>query len=194
VLAGALSQAREARLHILGVLGEAIDTPDEMSPNAPRVLAVTVPVDKIGAVIGPKGQMINQIQDDTGTDITIEDDGTVYIGATDGPSAEAARATINAIANPMVPEVGERYLGTVVRVVDFGAFVSLTPGKDGLLHVTQLRKLNDGKRVEKVDDVVNVGQKIEVEIREIDARGKISLAVPTEENADGEKKDDSASE
>jgi polyribonucleotide nucleotidyltransferase len=94
----------------------------------------------------------------------------------------------------MVPEVGERYLGTVVRVVDFGAFVSLTPGKDGLLHVTQLRKLNDGKRVEKVDDVVNVGQKIEVEIREIDARGKISLAVPTEENADGEKKDDSASE
>jgi polyribonucleotide nucleotidyltransferase len=158
------------------------------------VLAVTVPVDKIGAVIGPKGQMINQIQDDTGTDITIEDDGTVYIGATDGPSAEAARATINAIANPMVPEVGERYLGTVVRVVDFGAFVSLTPGKDGLLHVTQLRKLNDGKRVEKVDDVVNVGQKIEVEIREIDARGKISLAVPTEENADGEKKDDSASE
>jgi polyribonucleotide nucleotidyltransferase len=194
VLAGALSQAREARLHILGVLGEAIDTPDEMSPNAPRVLAVTVPVDKIGAVIGPKGQMINQIQDDTGADITIEDDGTVYIGATDGPSAEAARATINAIANPMVPEVGERYLGTVVRVVDFGAFVSLTPGKDGLLHVTQLRKLNDGKRVEKVDDVVNVGQKIEVEIREIDARGKISLAVPTEENADGEKKDDSASE
>ncbi|MFE5777553.1 polyribonucleotide nucleotidyltransferase [Brachybacterium sp. NPDC056505] len=177
VLAAALSQAREARLHILGVLNEAIDVPDEMSPNAPRVLAVTIPVDKIGAVIGPKGQMINQIQDDTGADITIEDDGTVYIGATDGPSAEAARATINAIANPMVPEVGERYLGTVVRVVDFGAFVSLTPGKDGLLHVTQLRKLNDGKRVDNVEDVAKVGQKIEVEIREIDARGKISLAI-----------------
>ncbi|ATG52560.1 polyribonucleotide nucleotidyltransferase [Brachybacterium vulturis] len=181
VLTGALSQAHEARLAILGVLGEAIDVPDEMSPHAPRVLAVTVPVDKIGAVIGPKGQMINKIQDDTGADITIEDDGTVYIGATDGPSAEAARAAVNAIANPMVPEIGERYLGTVVRVVDFGAFVSLTPGKDGLLHVTQLRKLNDGKRVDNVEDVAKVGQKIEVEIREIDARGKISLAVIEDE-------------
>ena len=181
VLTGALSQAHEARLAILSVLGEAIDAPDEMSPHAPRVLAVTIPVDKIGAVIGPKGQMINQIQDDTGADITIEDDGTVYIGATDGPSAEAARSAINAIANPMVPEVGERYLGTVVRVVDFGAFVSLTPGKDGLLHVTQLRKLNGGKRVEDVEDVAKVGQKIEVEIREIDSRGKISLAVLEEE-------------
>ena len=184
VLTGALSQAHEARLAILGVLGEAIDAPDEMSPNAPRVLAVTVPVDKIGAVIGPKGQMINQIQDDTGADITIEDDGTVYIGATDGPSAEAARSAVNAIANPMVPEVGERYLGTVVRVVDFGAFVSLTPGKDGLLHVTQLRKLNGGKRVDNVEDVAKVGQKIEVEIREIDARGKISLAVIEEDEAE----------
>ena len=181
VLTGALSQAHEARLAILSVLGEAIDAPDEMSPHAPRVLAVTIPVDKIGAVIGPKGQMINQIQDDTGADITIEDDGTVYIGATDGPSAEAARSAVNAIANPMVPEIGERYLGTVVRVVDFGAFVSLTPGKDGLLHVTQLRKLNGGKRVENVEDVAKVGQKIEVEIREIDARGKISLATIEDE-------------
>jgi len=181
VLTGALSQAHEARLAILSVLNEAIDAPDEMSPYAPRVLAVTIPVDKIGAVIGPKGQMINQIQDDTGADITIEDDGTVYIGATDGPSAEAARSAVNAIANPMVPEVGERYLGTVVRVVDFGAFVSLTPGKDGLLHVTQLRKLNGGKRVENVEDVAKVGQKIEVEIREIDNRGKISLAVLEDE-------------
>ncbi|MCT2150854.1 polyribonucleotide nucleotidyltransferase [Dermabacter vaginalis] len=186
VLAGALSQAREARLHILSVLEQAIDQPDEMSPNAPRVLAVTIPVDKIGAVIGPKGQMINQIQDDTGADITIEDDGTVYIGATDGPSAEAARAAVNAIANPLVPEVGERYLGTVVRVVDFGAFISLTPGKDGLLHVSQLRKLNGGKRVENVEDVVSVGQKLEVEIREIDSRGKISLAVAADED-DAEK-------
>ena len=190
VLAGALSQAREARLHILSVIEEAIDQPDEMSPNAPRVLAVTIPVDKIGAVIGPKGQMINQIQDDTGADITIEDDGTVYIGATDGPSAEAARAAVNAIANPLVPEVGERYLGTVVRVVDFGAFISLTPGKDGLLHVSQLRKLNGGKRVESVEDVVSVGQKIEVEIREIDSRGKISLAVAADED-DAEKTDES---
>ena len=194
VLTGALSQAHEARLAILGVLGEAIDTPDEMSPHAPRVLAVTVPVDKIGAVIGPKGQMINKIQDDTGADITIEDDGTVYIGATDGPSAEAARSAVNAIANPMVPEIGERYLGTVVRVVDFGAFVSLTPGKDGLLHVTQLRKLNGGKRVENVEDVAKVGQKIEVEIREIDARGKISLAAIEDEDESTESAESVASE
>jgi polyribonucleotide nucleotidyltransferase len=194
VLGGALSQAHEARLAILGVLGEAIDAPDEMSPHAPRVLAVTIPVDKIGAVIGPKGQMINQIQDDTGADITIEDDGTVYIGATDGPSAEAARSAVNAIANPMVPEVGERYLGTVVRVVDFGAFVSLTPGKDGLLHVTQLRKLNGGKRVENVEDVAKVGQKIEVEIREIDNRGKISLAVIEDEAESTESADSVAAE
>jgi polyribonucleotide nucleotidyltransferase len=192
VLGGALSQAHEARLAILGVLHEAIDAPDEMSPHAPRVIAVTIPVDKIGAVIGPKGQMINQIQDDTGADITIEDDGTVYIGATDGPSAEAARSAVNAIANPQVPEIGERYLGTVVRVVDFGAFVSLTPGKDGLLHVTQLRKLNDGKRVDNVEDVAKVGQKIEVEIREIDARGKISLAVIDDEKE--ESADSAASE
>ena len=194
VLTGALSQAHEARLAILSVLGEAIDAPDEMSPHAPRVLAVTIPVDKIGAVIGPKGQMINQIQDDTGADITIEDDGTVYIGATDGPSAEAARSAVNAIANPMVPEVGERYLGTVVRVVDFGAFVSLTPGKDGLLHVTQLRKLNGGKRVDNVEDVAKVGQKIEVEIREIDARGKISLAAIEDEDESTESAESVASE
>jgi len=192
VLISALSQAREARLHILSVLNEAIDTPDEMSPHAPRVLAVTIPVDKIGAVIGPKGQMINKIQDDTGADITIEDDGTVYIGATDGPSAEAARSAVNAIANPMVPEAGERYLGTVVRVVDFGAFISLTPGKDGLLHVTQLRKLNDGKRVENVEDVAKVGQKIEVEIREIDSRGKISLGVIVDEADESAASEDSA--
>ena len=98
-----------------------------MSPFAPRVITVKVPVDKIGEVIGPKGKMINQIQDDTGADISIEDDGTVYIGATDGPSAEAARAVINAIANPTMPEVGERYMGTVVKTTTFGAFVSLRP-------------------------------------------------------------------
>ncbi|MBV7412640.1 polyribonucleotide nucleotidyltransferase [Dermabacteraceae bacterium TAE3-ERU27] len=194
VLAGALTQAREARLHILSVLASAIDTPDEMAPTAPRVITVTVPVAKIGEVIGPKGKMINQIQEDTGADISIEDDGTVYIGAADGPSAEAARSAINAIANPTLPEVGERYVGTVVRVVDFGAFVSLTPGKDGLLHVTQLRKLNGGKRVDNVEAVVQVGNKIEVEIREIDARGKISLAVVSDEEEKAEKSEESDSE
>ncbi|MGF0116384.1 polyribonucleotide nucleotidyltransferase [Promicromonospora sp. Marseille-Q5078] len=182
VLAGALTQARDARLTILEVLAEAIDVPDEMSPNAPRVISVKVPVDKIGEVIGPKGKMINQIQEETGADISIEDDGTVYIGATDGPSAEAARAAINAIANPHVPEVGERFVGTVVKTTSFGAFISLSPGKDGLLHISQIRKLVGGKRVENVDDVLSVGQKVQVEIGEIDPRGKLSLVAVTEDD------------
>jgi polyribonucleotide nucleotidyltransferase len=175
VLDGALTQAREARLHILDVMAEAIDAPDEMSPYAPRVISVKVPVDKIGEVIGPKGKMINQIQDDTGAQISIEDDGTVYIGATDGPSAEAARSMINAIANPQMPEVGERFLGTVVKTTTFGAFISLLPGKDGLLHISEIRKLVGGKRVDSVDDVLSVGQKVQVELKEIDPRGKLSL-------------------
>ncbi|MBC7372625.1 MAG: polyribonucleotide nucleotidyltransferase, partial [Frankiales bacterium] len=172
VLAAALQQARTARLAILEVMNEAIDAPDEMSPFAPRVLMVKIPVDKIGEVIGPKGKMINQIQADTGADISVEDDGTIYIGATDGPSAEAAMATINMIANPTMPKVGERFLGTVVKTAAFGAFVSLLPGKDGLVHIS---KLGNGKRVGKVEDVVNVGDKLQVEITEIDQRGKISL-------------------
>lgn len=189
VLAAALKQAREARLHILGVLNAAIDVPDELSEFAPRVIAVKIPVDKIGEVIGPKGKMINQIQEDTGADISIEDDGTVYIGATNGPSADAARSAINAIANPQIPEIGERYLGTVVKTTTFGAFVSLTPGKDGLLHVTELRKINDGKRVDNVDDVVSVGQKIQVEITKIDDRGKLSLSPVVAEDASADAAD-----
>jgi len=184
VLAGALQQAHDARIHILGVMEQAISEPDEMSPHAPRVIAVKIPVDKIGEVIGPKGKMINQIQDDTGADISIEDDGTVYIGATDGPSAEAARAAVNAIANPHVPEVGERFVGTVVKTVAFGAFISLTPGKDGLLHISQIRKLVGGARVENVEDVLSVGQKIQVEITEVDPRGKLSLGVVEEADAE----------
>jgi len=177
VLASALAQAKEARLHILDVMASAISEPDEMSATAPRIITVKIPVDKIGEVIGPKGKMINQIQDDTGADISIEDDGTVFIGATDGPSAEAARQAINAIANPHMPEVGERFVGTVVKTVAFGAFVSLTPGKDGLLHISQIRKLVGGQRVENVEDVLSVGQKVQVEITEIDPRGKLSLGV-----------------
>jgi len=175
VLIGALSQAKEARLSILELMKAAINEPDEMSVNAPRIIAVKIPVDKIGEVIGPKGKMINQIQEDTGADISIEDDGTVYIGATDGTSAEAARAMVNAIANPHVPEIGERFLGTVVKLATFGAFISLTPGKDGLLHISELRKLA-GKRVENVEDVLTVGQKIQVELTKIDDRGKLSLS------------------
>jgi polyribonucleotide nucleotidyltransferase len=185
VLAGALTQARDARLHILDVMNEAIDGPDEMSPYAPRVISVKVPVDKIGEVIGPKGKMINQIQEDTGADISIEDDGTVYIGATDGPSAEAARAAVNAIANPQMPEIGERFLGTVVKTTTFGAFVSLLPGKDGLLHISEVRKLVGGKRIDAVEDVLSVGQKIQVELKEIDPRGKLSLAAVIAEGDGG---------
>ncbi|WP_104179936.1 polyribonucleotide nucleotidyltransferase [Arthrobacter sp. B0490] len=176
VLAAALKQAREARLHILGVLQAAIDAPDELSEFAPRIISVKIPVDKIGEVIGPKGKMINQIQEDTGADISIEDDGTVLIGATNGESAEAARAAVNAIANPQVPEIGERYLGTVVKTTTFGAFVSLTPGKDGLLHISELRKLAGGKRVDNVDEILTVGQKVQVEITKVDDRGKLSLS------------------
>jgi polyribonucleotide nucleotidyltransferase len=175
VLGAALAQAREARMTILEVMNEAIDAPDEMSPYAPRIITIKIPVDKIGEVIGPKGKVINQIQDETGADITIEDDGTIYVGAVDGPKAEAARQRINAIANPQMPEIGERYLGTVVKTTTFGAFVSLTPGRDGLLHISQLRKISGGKRVENVEDVLKVGDKVQVEIAEIDPRGKLSL-------------------
>jgi polyribonucleotide nucleotidyltransferase len=182
VLASALQQARDARMTILDVMQEAIDGPDEMAPTAPRIITIKVPVDKIGEVIGPKGKVINQMQDDTGAQISIEDDGTIYIGADNGAAAEAARAMINAIANPTMPEVGERYLGTVVKTTNFGAFISLLPGKDGLLHISKLRGLAGGKRVENVEDVVSVGQKLQVEISDIDDRGKLSL-VPVDESA-----------
>ncbi|MEZ5150775.1 polyribonucleotide nucleotidyltransferase [Rhodococcus zopfii] len=180
VLAGALSQAHDARATILEVMAEAIDTPDEMSPFAPRITTIKVPVDKIGEVIGPKGKMINSITEETGANISIEDDGTVYVGAADGPSAQAAIDKINAIANPQLPKVGERFLGTVVKTTAFGAFVSLLPGRDGLVHIS---KLGNGKRIAKVEDVVNVGSKIRVEIADIDNRGKISLVPVPEDDA-----------
>jgi polyribonucleotide nucleotidyltransferase len=179
VLAQALTQARDARLHILDVMNEAIDEPDEMSPYAPRVTTVKIPVDKIGEVIGPKGKIINAIQDETGAEISIEDDGTIYVGASDGPSAQAAVDRINAIANPQLPKIGERFLGTVVKTAAFGAFVSLLPGRDGLVHIS---KLGNGKRIGKVEDVVKVGDKLQVEITDIDNRGKISL-VPVKDEA-----------
>ncbi|WP_110590323.1 polyribonucleotide nucleotidyltransferase [Microbacterium suaedae] len=193
VLAGALTQAKDARLRILEVLNSAIDAPDEMAPTAPRVISVQIPVDKIGELIGPKGKTINGIQDETGATISIEDNGTVYIGATDGPTAEAARAQVNAIANPTNPEVGEQYLGTAVNIAKFGVFVSLLPGKDGLLHVTELRKLNGGKRVESIEDVVSVGQKMLVKISKVDDRGKLSLEL-VQEDAAGEQAEEQAVE
>ncbi len=185
VLAAALTQAKDARTQILQVLNAAIDAPDEMAPTAPRVISVQIPVDKIGELIGPKGKTINGIQDETGADISIEDNGTVFIGAVDGPSAEAARAQVNAIANPTNPEVGDQFLGTVVKIAAFGAFISLLPGKDGLLHISEVRKLAGGKRVGAVEDVLGVGQKILVEVTKVDDRGKLSLQpVIADEDAD----------
>ena len=172
VLAGALSQAKDARLTILDVMAEAIDEPDEMSPYAPRITTIKIPMDKIGELIGPKGKTINGITEETGANISIEDDGTVFIGAADGVSAQAAIDKVNAIANPQLPKVGERFLGTVVKTTAFGAFVSLLPGRDGLVHISKLGK---GKRINKVEDVVKVGDKLQVEIADIDERGKISL-------------------
>ncbi|WP_087118116.1 polyribonucleotide nucleotidyltransferase [Corynebacterium urinipleomorphum] len=182
VLAGALTQAKDAREAILDTMAEIIEGPDEMSPLAPKITTVKVPVSKIGEVIGPKGKTINQITEDTGADVSIEDDGTIYVSAATGEAADAAIEKINSIANPQQPKVGERYLGTVVKTVAFGAFVSLTPGRDGLVHIS---KLGGSKRIENVEDVVNVGDKIEVEIADIDNRGKISL-VPVNEDEDDE--------
>ena len=183
VLAGALLQAKEARLAILNVMNEAIDRPDDMNPLAPRIISIKIPVDQIGAVIGPKGKVINQIQEETGAEITIEDDGTIYIGATNGVAAEAAKAQIIGIADPKLPEVGERYNGTVVKLAAFGAFINLLPGKDGLLHVSQIRKMHGGKRIENLEDVMKVGDKVHVEIGEIDPKGKLSLVPVLEDSA-----------
>jgi len=175
VLSAALLQAKEARLAILDVMNQAISSPDEMSLLAPRIISIKVPVDMIGAVIGPKGKMINQIQDETGADITIEDDGTIYIGATEGSAAEAAKAQINAIANPVQLSVGDKFNGAVVKLATFGAFINLAPGKDGLLHISQIRKMHGGKRIVNLEEVMKVGEKIEVVINEIDPKGKYSL-------------------
>ena len=182
VLAQALKQAKDAREKILGVMKEAISSPDQMSQYAPRIISVKVPVDMIGAIIGPKGKMINEIQEKSGAQISIEDDGTVFIGATDGTAADKAKELVNAIANPHVPTVGEKYEGKVVKTAAFGAFVNLYPGKDGLLHISQLKKMAGGKRVEKVEDVLNVGDSVQVEINEIDPKGKLSLVPVLDEN------------
>lgn len=178
ILASALNQAKEARTTILEVINECIDEPAEMSETAPRIITTKVPVDKIGEVIGPKGKMINQIQEDTGADVSIEDDGTVYIASEGGEAALKAKEIIDQIGNPHIPEAGEKYDGKVVKTTSFGAFVNLTPGTDGLLHISQLRNLRDGERVEAVEDVVKEGDTIAVVVQSVDDRGKISLAIP----------------
>ncbi|MCK2200410.1 polyribonucleotide nucleotidyltransferase [Corynebacterium callunae] len=179
VLSDALEQARDARLAILETMSEVISAPDEMSKFAPRITTIKIPVSKIGELIGPKGKNINALTEETGANISIEDDGTVFISAANGEAAEAAIEKINGLANPQLPKVGERFLGTVVKTTAFGAFVSLLPGRDGLVHIS---KLGNGKRVEKVEDVVKVGDKTQVEIADIDNRGKISLVPVVEED------------
>ncbi len=178
VLAEALGQARTARLEILQLMEDAIDAPDDMSEFAPRITTISIPANKIGEVIGPKGKTINQITEETGADISIEEDGTVFISATGGQATAAAEEKINAIANPQLPKIGDRFLGTVVKTTAFGAFVSLVPGRDGLIHISNL---GGDRRIERVEDEVSVGDKVEVEIADIDNRGKISL-VPVDEN------------
>jgi len=173
VLAGALKQAKEARLFILDTMLRTIDRPREMvSAKAPRVISMQIPVDKIGEVIGPKGKRINEIIAVTGADIDIEDDGTVFIGSRQGDGAEKAREMIDALVNPKLPEVGERYEGTVVKTTTFGAFVNILPGRDGLVHIS---KLGRGKRISSVEEAVNVGDKLMVEVQEVDPAGKVSL-------------------
>ena len=179
VLAGALDQAKEARLQILEVLRGAIPEPrTEVNPKAPRILTIKIPVDKIGEVIGPKGKKINEIVALTGADIDIQDDGTVFVGAREAGGADEAARIIDEIANPRPITVGEHFTGTVVNTTTFGAFVNLVPGRDGLIHISKLGK---GKRIANVEDAVKVGDTIEVEVQDIDDRGKISLRPVGEE-------------
>jgi polyribonucleotide nucleotidyltransferase len=179
VLIGALTQARDARMLILDVIQAAIERPrEQLNRLAPRVHVEQIPVAKIGELIGPKGKRINEIQATSGAEISIEDDGRVYIGATDGDQLDTALKMIREQMNPVMPQAGERYLGTVVKTTTFGAFISLTPGKDGLLHISRLGK--KGQRVRAVEDVVNVGDKLLVEVMEVDRQNRISLKLAEE--------------
>ena len=186
VLADALIQARGARMEILDVMEAAIGEPrEEVAPTAPRVEIVYIPQDKIGDVIGPRGKIIKEITEETGAQIDVEEEGgqgVVRIYGDRKEVAEAAVSRVNAIANPVVPEVGERFNATVVKTVDFGAFVSLTPGTDGLVHISQLRKLADGRRLDHGEEAVNVGDKLLVEILEVlDGGRKFKLDLLTDD-------------
>ncbi len=179
VLAQALQQAREARLKILDVMETALSTPrDEVNLNAPKIVSIKIPLEKVGEVIGPKGKVINMIQQETGADISVDDDGevgTVVIGSKDSGAVEEALARIELIINPPTAEIGATYEGTVVNLTKFGAFVNILPGRDGLLHISKLG--SGGRRVERAEDVLDVGQKIAVTVDDIDGAGKVSLVL-----------------
>ena len=178
VLTKALLQAKEARLTILGVMEAAIAEPrGEVAESAPKIISFEIPMDKIGEVIGPKGKVINALQQETGADIAVDDDGmvgTVTIGAKDGNAVEEARRRISTILDPPLAEVGAVYQGKVVNITKFGAFVNILPGRDGLLHIS---KIGQGKRVERVEDVLELGQPVEVRVDDIDPQGKVSLSL-----------------
>jgi polyribonucleotide nucleotidyltransferase len=178
VLGQALQQAKEARLKILEVMNAAISEPrPEVRETAPKIISFEIPMDKIGEVIGPKGKVINTIQQETGADIAVDDDGqvgTVTIGSKDGEAVSEAKRRIELILDPPKAEVGAIYTGRVVNITKFGAFVNILPGRDGLVHIS---KLGQGKRVEKVEDVVDLGDEIQVRVDDIDPQGKVSLSI-----------------
>jgi len=176
VLSAALEQAKEARLSILEVMNAAIPASrDTVAETAPKISTIFIPMDKIGEVIGPKGKVINTIQQETGADISVDDDGAqgiVTIGAVEGWRMEEAKAAILAIVDPPKAEIGKTYKGRVVNITKFGAFVNILPGRDGLVHIS---KLGRGKRINAVEDVLSLGDEIDVTVEEIDDRGKVSL-------------------
>jgi polyribonucleotide nucleotidyltransferase len=181
VLAEALLQAKEARLKILEVMAGAIAEPrDHVANSAPKIVSMEIPIDKIGEVIGPKGKVINTLQQETGADIAVDDDGmigTVTIGAKDGNAVEEARRRISLILDPPTADVGAVYAGKVVNITKFGAFVNVLPGRDGLLHISKLSPLAGGKRINNVEDVLTLGQPVEVRVDDIDPQGKVSLSL-----------------
>jgi polyribonucleotide nucleotidyltransferase len=167
----ALEQAHVARMSIMEKMLAALPEPRaELKPHAPRIITVKIPVDKIGALIGPGGKNIRSLQEETGTKIDIEEDGTVYIASTDGVGAKIAQERVESLGESAI--VGNIYTGKVVRIADFGAFVEILPGVDGLVHISQL----DSERVNKVEDVVNMGDEITVMVTDIDPQGKIRLS------------------
>ena len=184
VLSKALDQAKVARLAILDVIIAAIAEPrSEVAAVAPKIISMEIPIDKIGEVIGPKGKVINTLQQETGADIAVDDDGvvgTVTIGAKDGRAVEEARRRIALILDPPIAEVGAVYQGRVVNIAKFGAFISIMPGRDGLLHISKMSPLNAGKRIGQVEDVVELGQALEVKVDDIDPQGKVSLSLAGE--------------
>jgi polyribonucleotide nucleotidyltransferase len=195
VLIDAMNQARDARLFILDKMTDVLPTPrEELAPTAPKIEAISVPKDKIGEVIGPKGKTIRELEEETGATIEIEDDGTIRVGAPDTTSLELAKERILAIGFPPEANVGETYEGEVVNITKFGAFVNILPGRDGLLHIS---KIGGGKRIDRVEDVLALGDKVEVVVREIDDRGKVSLdlanAPEAPEGGDAEQKGDDRS-